>query len=47
MIRTVDWRTDVALEKGRHDRSSSFVGYLALPILGGCGGSLLAPDFVG
>ena len=29
------------------DRSSSPVGYLALSIFGSCGGSLLAPDFLG
>src|SRR5262249_13064837 len=30
-----------------HDRSATFVGYLALSILGSCGGSLLAPDLLG
>src|SRR5262245_42367126 len=30
-----------------HDRSATFVGYLALSILGSCGGALLAPDLLG
>jgi hypothetical protein len=36
-----------AVQVRRHDRSSSSVGYLALSIFGNCGGSLLAPEFLG